>query len=302
MPMTRRRLPLSALRAFEAAARIGSFKGAAEELGVTPTAISHQIRDLEAELGIALFTRQVRKVVLTDAGLQLFPVLRNGFDAFQDAIERAAKPGGRTVVTIGATNAFTARWLVPRLAAFSKLERSIDLQLAASDDVVPLARSEVDIAIRYGQGDYPGHVVERLWQDEFSPVCNPLLEIDSAEAVATTPLIDFKWKRATPRNPTWERWSKASGVAIPDDTPFLRFSDETHAIQAAVAGQGIGLLSTLLVAPELASGALVECFGPRMPAHDYFLVTRPRATDNPAVGAVASWIKAQFATSPHGDG
>lgn len=299
MSITRRKLPLSSLRAFEAAARLGSFKRAAEELGVTPAAISHQVHGLEQTLGTALFTRQVRKVVLTEAGLRLFPVLRSGFDAFQDAIAAASNPRRREVVTIGATNAFTARWLVPRLAAFREAEPAIDLQLAASDEVEPLAQSEVDIAIRYGSGDYPGHVVEPLWQDDFAAVCNPLLGVQGVDAMAGTPLIDFKWKRAAPRNPTWAGWSRMSGVPIPGGARYLRFSDETHAIQATVAGQGIGLLSTLLVAPELASGALVECFGPRMPAHGYHLVMRPRAADDPTVAVVASWIKAQFGGRPH---
>lgn len=294
MLMSRRRLPLSALRAFESAARLGSFRRAAEELGVTPTAISHQVRGLESLIEAPLFTRQVRRVVLTDVGSRLLPVLGQGFDAFEDALRRASRPRQRSIVTIGATNAFMARWLVPRIASFREAEPSIDLQLAASNELASVAHGEVDIAIRYGGGVYPGHVVELLWQDVFAPVSNPLLGVDGVAGLGTVPLIAFKWERPTPRNPTWERWSRKAGVAIPADAGFLHFSDETHAIQAAVAGQGIGLLSTLLVAPELASGALVERFGPRMAAHGYYLLTRPDSA-NAAVDAVAAWIRAQFA-------
>ena len=126
--MIRRLPPLSALRAFEAAARHGSFKRAASELAVTPTAVSHQIRALEEHVGIVLFERRTRQVVLTDAGARLYPVLRDGFDAFAQGIERLTRRRRRTQVTISATIAFTARWLVPRLAAFRALHPDIDLQ------------------------------------------------------------------------------------------------------------------------------------------------------------------------------
>ena len=292
---------LSALRAFESAARLGSFRAAAEELGVTPTAISHQVRGLESMLATPLFTRRVRGVALTDAGLKLSSVLSQGFDAFQDAVESVSRAQRRSIVTVGATNAFTARWLVPRLASFREAEPTIDLQLAASDEPASVVHGEVDIAIRYGSGLYPGHAAELLWQDVFAPVSNPLLGIDQPGMLRDVPLIAFEWKRPTPRNPTWQRWSRKAGVPIPHDARFLNFSDETHAIQATVAGQGVGLLSTLLVAPELASGALVERFGPRMPGHGYYLVTHPGST-TPAIEAVAAWIKARFDDDGHAGG
>ncbi|TXD90703.1 LysR family transcriptional regulator, partial [Mitsuaria sp. TWR114] len=127
--MDRRSLPLSALRAFEAAARLGSFKAAAEELAVTPTAISHQIRGLEEQSGVVLFERQVRRVTLTEAGAQLYPVLRDGFDAIQSALERLPQPRRRPQVVISATNAFTVKWLVPRMSDFRLRHPGIDLQL-----------------------------------------------------------------------------------------------------------------------------------------------------------------------------
>lgn len=129
--MQRNQLPLSALRAFEAAARLGSFKQAADDLAVTPTAISHQIRALEEQLGLALFDRQVRKVVLTEAGAQLYPVLRDGFDAFAATLERLLQKRLRAQVSISATNAFTVKWLVPRMASFRAMHPEVDLQLQA---------------------------------------------------------------------------------------------------------------------------------------------------------------------------
>ena len=298
MLRSRRKLPLLALRAFESAARLGSFRQAAEELGVTPTAISHQVRGLESLIETPLFTRQVRRVVLTEAGSRLLPVLCQGFDAFEEALRSAARPRKhRAVVTIGATSAFMARWLVPRLNIFREAEPSIDLQLAASNDVASVAHGEVDIAIRYGGGSYPGHVVELLWRDTFAPVCNPLLGIRDMAGLEQAPLVTFSWKRPSPQNPTWERWSRKAGVRFSADTRFLHFSDETHAIQAVAAGQGIGLLSTLLVEPELSSGSLVESFGPRMDAHGYYLLARP-GQENAAVDAVAAWIRRQFISKP----
>ena len=300
MLRSRRKLPLLALRAFESAARLGSFRRAAEELGVTPTAISHQVRGLESLIETQLFTRQVRRVVLTESGSRLLVVLCQGFDAFEEALSSAARARKhRAVVTIGATSAFMARWLVPRLGMFREAEPLIDLQLAGSNDVASVAHGEVDIAIRYGGGSYPGSDVELLWRDTFAPVCNPLLGVYDIAGIEQTALITFSWNRPAPQNPTWERWSRKAGVRFSADTRFLHFSDETHAIQAVIAGQGIGLLSTLLVESELASGTLVESFGPRMDAHSYYLLTRP-GHDNEAVDAVAAWIRRQFTSKPLG--
>ena len=170
--MQRRSLPLSALRAFEAATRLGSFKAAAEKLAVTPTAVSHQIRALEAQSGLALFDRQVRKVSLTDAGTQLYPVLRDGFDAFETTLARLTQKRMRAQVSISATNAFTVKWLAPRIADFRRRHPGIDLQLQASDDVIDLRSTAVDIAVRYGRGPYPGLAIEPLFTDRFAPVAN----------------------------------------------------------------------------------------------------------------------------------
>ena len=182
--MQRRFLPLSALRAFEAAARLGSFKAAAQELSVTPTAVSHQIRALEEQTGLALFDRQVRKVSLNEAGMQLYPVLRDGFDAFEATLARLMQQRTRAQVTISATNAFTVKWLVPRMSDFRSRHPGIDLQLLASDDLVDLRSTAVDIAIRYGRGPYPGLATEPLFTDRFAPVANPRLGVMTPEDLA----------------------------------------------------------------------------------------------------------------------
>ncbi|MGE8686610.1 MAG: LysR substrate-binding domain-containing protein [Achromobacter sp.] len=298
--MQRRFLPLSALRAFEAAARLGSFKSAAEELSVTPTAVSHQIRALEAQTGLALFDRQVRKVSLTDAGAQLYPVLRDGFDAFEAALARLTQPRARAQVAISATNAFTVKWLVPRMADFRNRHPGIDLQLQASDDVADLRSAAVDIAIRYGRGPYPGLIIEPLFTDRFAPVANPRLGIESPEDLARAPLIRFDWKRAQPENPTWERWFAVAQLPQPGEAGQLRFSDEGHAMQAAVAGHGVALVSLALIAEELEAGHLVQPVGPAIDGHTYHLAMYAGRPPSAPVLAVADWLRAQAARQERG--
>ncbi|GAA3095903.1 LysR substrate-binding domain-containing protein [Rhizobium viscosum] len=295
MGIMRRLPPLSALRAFEAAARLLSFKRAAAELGVTPTAISHQIRSLEEHTGLVLFSRQVRKVMLTEAGAQLYPVLRHGFDTFEAALDRLMQIRKRARVTISATNAFTAKWLVPRVARFHALHPDIDLQLHASDEAVELAESSVDIAIRYGRGPYPGLSAEVMFADDFAPVANPRFGALDIGNLGTVPLIHFQWRRNHPLNPTWERWYSAAGLVRPPPQGQLHFSDESHAIQAAVAGQGIALLSLALVRDELAAGHLVQPFGPTVPGHTYHLVTNTDPPPGASVRAAADWLRAEVA-------
>lgn len=293
--MNRRHLPLPALRAFEAAARLSSFKAAAEELAVTPTAVSHQIRALEASTGVALFERQVRRVVLTAAGEQLYPVLRDGFDGFQAALARLAGPRRRPQVVISATHAFTVKWLLPRVADFRRRHPGVDLQLQASDDVVDLRSTAVDIAVRYGRGPYAGLVAEPLFTDRYAPVANPSLGVGRVEDLARVPLICFDWKRPRPENPTWARWFAAAGLATPASAGELRFSDEGHAIQAAVAGHGVALLSLPLVAEELAAGRLAQPFGPAIAGHTYHLATSRERTPSPSAQATLAWLREQAA-------
>lgn len=298
--MQRRSLPLSGLRVFEAAARLGSFKAAAEELAVTPTAVSHQIRALEAQTGLVLFDRHVRRVSLTDVGAQLYPVLRDGFDAFEATLARLTQQRTRAQVAISATNAFTVKWLVPRMADFRALHPDIDLQLQASDDVVDLRSTAVDIAIRYGRGPYPGLVTQPLFTDRFAPVANPRLGVRSPDDLARVPLIRFDWRRSQPENPTWERWFTVAQRPEPGQASQLRFSDEGHAIQAAVAGHGVALVSLALIAEELEAGHLVQPFGPEIDGHTYHLAMHAGRPPSAPVQAVADWLSAQAGPEGHG--
>lgn len=294
--MPRRMPPLSALRAFEAAARNGSFKLAAAELAVTPTAISHQIRSLEDHIGIALFERRTRKVELTDAGAALYPVLRDGLDGFAAAVDRLTRRVTRAQVTISATIAFTACWLVPRVSRFQAVHPEIDLRLQASDEVVDMARANVDIAIRYGQGSYGGSADDVLFADTFAPVANPLLGVTIPEDFGKVPLIEFQWRRHHPANPTWDRWFTSAGLDQALCPPTLRFSDESHAIQSAIAGQGIALVSLALVADDLAAGRLVQPFDTVLPGHKHSLLFG-RAPSSSTIAA-AEWLRSEAQSLP----
>lgn len=237
----------------------------------------------------------MRKVSLTDVGAQLYPVLRDGFDAFETTLARLTQQRTRTQVSISATNAFTVKWLVPRMTDFRSRHPGIDLQLQASDDLVDLRSTAVDIAIRYGRGPYPGLVVTPLFTDRFAPVANPRLGVASPDDLARVPLIRFDWKRAQPENPTWERWFTVAQRPQPPQAGQLRFSDEGHAIQAAVAGHGIALVSLALIADELEAGHLVQPFGPAIDGHTYHLAMHADRPPSAPVLAVAGWLRAQAA-------
>jgi LysR family glycine cleavage system transcriptional activator len=289
----RRLPPLRSLRAFEAAARQGSFKRAAAELGVTPTAISHQIRQLEAGLGVSLFRRKTRQVVLSAEGRALYPQLRQAFDMMADAVAATRRPT-RAVATLSATVAFTARLLVPRAAGFRRLNPGWDLRLHASDDPVDLNAGEADAAIRYGLGPYPGLDARPVLADSFAPVCSPHLHLDGPADLAVSNLIHFEWGPAARLSvPTWRSWARAADLAGRlDPEAGIVFSDENSAIQAAIAGQGVALLSLALVAAELASGALVQPFGPTLPGLRYDFVCPAGAEALPAVAVLRRWLAA----------
>lgn len=288
--MTRRLPPLAALRAFEAAARHLSFRLAAEELSVTPTAVSHQIRQLESLLGIALFERQARSVVLTPEGRLLFPALREGFDLMTAALAPLMGPKRRRILTVSATPAFVARLLVPRLAEFQAAHPELDLRLHASTQPVDFATQQIDAAIRYGQGPYRGLRHEPLLRTGFAPMCSPALKLRKPADLARHPLLHFQWQPTFREPPDWTAWRRAAGLRNLDVGRGITFTDETHAIDAAIAGQGVGLLNTALVADALARGTLVMPFGPTLEGLHYQLVYPPAAEGDSALAALREWL------------
>lgn len=292
-----RKLPaIGALRVFEAAARRLSFKDAAEELNVTPTAVSHQIKHLEQAIGVALFERGPRRVTLTAAGRQLFPTLRDGFDSIERAIEQLVRAQGAQVARLSSTVAFMARRLATRAGSFRDAYPDWTLRLDASNELVDLD-ADADAAIRYGSGLYPGLLVEHLFEDRFAPVCSPLLNIRSMRELRRATLIHFEWGeagRGDERAVDWRQWLAAAGAAGIDADTGVSFSEELHAVQATIAGQGIGLLSLTLVEEELAAGVLVQPFDLSLPSFRYDLVYGARASARPATTVLRHWVREHF--------
>jgi LysR family transcriptional regulator, glycine cleavage system transcriptional activator len=293
--------PLVELRAFDAAARHLSFKKAAAELGVTPTAISHQIRLLEGYCGRTLFRRRPRPLSLTDAGAQLFPAIRSGLEAFAVAIAAVKRDGSQQPLRVTTTNAFASRWLVPRLPMWRELHPDILLDVIGTDSVLDLQAGDGDVAIRYatGRAAPTDGIVEPLLSDTFWPLCNPRLlspgrpkPADLAKHV----LIHSYWSPADRDPPTWQKWLAAArrrwrGVPEFKDMQHLSFREELHAIQAVIAGQGIGIFSDMLVADELASGTLVKPFNLSLPGYSFYVVRKPHHPREKTIKAFSAWVR-----------
>jgi LysR family transcriptional regulator, glycine cleavage system transcriptional activator len=286
-------LPLNTLRTFEAAARHASFKKAAAELNVTPTAVSHQIRTLEHYLRMRLFEREARSVRLTSAGEALLQPLTQSFRDIARAVTAVQAAGGRRSVTLSSTVAFTARRLALAAGSFQSMHPQWTLRLHASNDVVDLAGGEADAAIRYGMERSEDMLVEPLLRDTFAPVCSPSLRVRSPRDLRQAPLIHFDWGRAfRDRNPpSWKRWAKLAGLPASSLEPELSFTDEIHAVQATIAGQGVGLLSSALITDEIARGTLVQPFGPMLKGYVYSLVYPHAAAGSPSIKALRAWIQ-----------
>lgn len=292
----RKRIPaLSSLRAFEAAARLRSFKQAADELAVTATAVSHRIRTLETELGCLLFVRKTRAIELTTAGQSLYSAVREGFDTIAAGVDRL-RQRARPTVRISTTPAFAAKWLVPRLANFQALYPHIDLHVHASYEPVDLNLGTIDLAIRYGQGRYEDMQSTLLLQDRFAPVASPALNVTGARELSQRTLIHFDWSQPAPLHLTWSMWARAAGLPELDVATGIRYSDESHAIQAAIAGQGVALLSLVLIQEELKLGLLESRLGPVLDGYAYHVVRPMRATRSPAASIVETWLLERAAT------
>jgi LysR family transcriptional regulator, glycine cleavage system transcriptional activator len=255
--------PLNALYTFEVAARHLSFQQAAEELDVTSTAVSHQIKVLEDHLRVLLFRRRPRPLALTEAGQFLYPVVRESLDEIAVAIARLKQVPESTTLTVSVTTVFAAKWLVPRLDEFQRTHPEIDLRLQTSNDVVDLHRQTVDLAIRYGKGNYPGLSVRKLMSDVFMPVCSPRLldgkyPIKAPEDLGHHPLLHFEWIYFGTEAPNWKNWFMVTGLNTINPNRGLKFNEESLAIQAAIAGQGVALCSSVHVADDVALGFLVQ--------------------------------------------
>lgn len=299
--------PLNELRAFEAAARHLSFRNAAAELGVTPTAISHQVRALEAYCKLSLFRRRPRPMTLTDAGARLFLVVRDGLDSFSTIIAAVKRDRDRQPLRVTTTNAFAGRWLVPRLAGWRKELPDIPLEVIGTDSVLDLEAEEADVAIRYAlKAPSDGPSIE-LFRDQFWPVCTPALAANMrnpgrARDLRGQVLIHCYWSPADRTAPTWQRWLKAAGKRwrdVPDfaECQHLSFREEAHSIEAVIAGQGLGICSDVLVEDELKAGKLIKAFDLPLSGYGFFLAWSNRHHKAKAIDAFAAWLRPRQTTT-----
>jgi LysR family transcriptional regulator, glycine cleavage system transcriptional activator len=286
---------MHALRAFEAAARHLSFSRAAEELHLTHGAVSHALRAMEAELGTALFRRRGNTMLLTDAGQLLAAHVRDALARLARGLEevRVASETGRPVLTVSVLPAFAARWLLPRLTGFYALHPEIDVVLRATPALADFVRENVDLAIRYGPGQWPGLEAEKLLDEAIFPVCSPgflgrhaLRE--PADLLGVTLLRDL-------RQP-WQGWFRLVGLVAEEPVHGPAFNDAGLLLQSAAAGHGVALARANLAREDMADGRLVRLFADGARAeYAYYLVRPAGRTPTPKVAAFATWLRDQVA-------
>ncbi|CAG9182044.1 transcriptional regulator GcvA [Cupriavidus respiraculi] len=283
------RLPaLTALRAFEAAARHESFSRAATELFVTHGAVSHQVRALEEELGLPLFERHGKRVKLTPSGRVYAERVRDAMLQIADAT-RVLQAGARDKrLTISTMPSFAARWLTPRIGSFIERHPEFDVELMSSNTLVDFAREEVDVALRMGSGDYPGLYVERLIDDVFFPVCSPDFNGGNLpRAPADMQGLPLLRGEGDP----WKPWFEAAGLDWPEPRKGLFMEDSSLLLQAAAAGQGIALIRSSLAYNDLLAGRVVRLFDVTIPCPWLlYFVCAPAMLQTPKVQAFREWL------------
>ena len=290
--------PLNALRAFESAARHRSFSRAANELNVTPAAISHQIKALEDFLGVALFRRDKRTLMLSSAGQSLLPGVSKGFAAIRDAMASFYVYDQTGMLTVSVPPSFAANWLMHRLEHFNRAHPEIDVRISSSMELVDFARDSIDIAVRYGDGRYPGLVAEHLLSDSVVPVCSPrLLQGDKPLRVPDDlrhfTLLHDDRHRNDVTFPNWGIWLNAAGVTNVDPSHGLRFDAASSVQAAAVEGIGVALGRTSLMADDISAGRLVRLFDVELhSAFAYHLIYPESHLKRSKVKMFRDWIVA----------
>ena len=288
--------PLKSLQAFESAARQLSFTLAAQELNVTPGAISQQIRLLEEFLEIKLFNRLNRAIVLTDVGRLLLPLISKGFESFHEAVSLVEQHSGGGPLTISSAPSFVSKWLIPRLARLKSLHPEIDVRIDTSDRLVDFTREDIDVGIRFGNGVYPELDTVFLFSFHLIPVCSPdLLRADKQLKVVSDlknfTLLHSNYDYLDPGWPDWAMWLKVVCADEVDSTHGIFFNQSDQLFQAALDGQGVALLANVMADPEIAAGRLVQPFSARLPVKfNYHLVTSPYKADLAKVTAFRQWI------------
>jgi len=289
--------PLNALRAFEATARHLSFSKAAEELNVTPAALSHQVRGLEEFLQLKLFHRRARTIELTEPARLIYPGIRAGFASIQDSMAQLDRGKDRTLV-ISSTPGLTAKWLVPRLYRFFGRHPDIEARITASVAYANFASDGVDVGIRLSSGQHPELYVEKLSDEWLLPLCSPrLLEgpqpLRAPSDLGRFPLIQVDLPGVVP---TWADWLEMAGVEGIDTAHGLRLNVADHALDAASEGMGVVLGYKLVAARDIGLGRLVMPFGPeiRVPGRSYYFCCAKGQEKRPPIKAFHDWVVAEI--------
>ena len=286
-----RRLPqLNALKTFEAAARHESFTRAAEELCVTQGAVSHQVKALESELGIKLFNRERQRLVITSAGRDYLTVVRDALDRIAMGTERLLQRQRSGALTVSTSPDFAAKWLVPRLGRFAEAHPRIDLRVSATMHHVDFAREDVDIAVRHGDGHWPGLHVTRLCAEHLFAVCSPKVAaaLRQPADVLKYPLLQLDDSSA------WAAWFQAAGIAEGDTTTGPVLNRASMVIDAAIDGHGVALARTALAAWDIISKRLARPFTIALPLSKSYWIVCPKATASlPKLVACRDWLLAE---------
>ncbi len=290
--MTARLPSLNGLRAFEAAARHLSFTQAAAELNVTQTAISHQIRRLEEELGIRLFIRKNRALALTPRARDYLPGVRAAFNDLRLATDRLLRKDDDHVLTVSTLASLAAKWLLPRLTAFQEAHPGIDVRITTSTALVDFRGGDVDAAIRYGRGNWQGLRAEWLMADDFFPVCSPALLSGKRPLKTPEDLRDHVLLHTSTNSDDWRQWLTAAG--LPSDIskpPGITFDLILMTVQAAIDGLGVAMGRTSYVQDDIAKGRLVVPFKIALPADaGFYLVSPEGVAEPPKLRAFRQWL------------
>lgn len=292
--MVRRLPPLNGLKAFEAAARSESFTRAAEELNVTQGAVSHQVKALEDILGLKLFHRERQRLFLTEAGRNYLAVIRDALDQIAIGTERLLQRQESGVITVSTSPDFAAKWLVNRLGRFAEKHPDVDLRISATTQYADFAREDVDIAIRHGDGNWPGLDVQRLYSERLFPVCSPRLVAGRNRISKAADLLKFPLLRLEDAK-NWTQLFEAAGVkTIVGPGPVLNRA--SMLIDAAIDGQGIALARTALAAWDLINGRLVQPVGVSLRMANTYWIVCPKAVSNvPKIATFRKWVFAEVA-------
>lgn len=288
--MANRLPPLNALRAFEASARQLSFTRAAEELFVTQAAISHQIKSLEEYLGIKLFMRKNRALLLSDEGQSYYLDIKSVFTSIHDATEKLLARGAKGAITVSTQASFAIQWLVPRLTTFNHLHPEIDVRIKAVDHAENSLTEDVDIAIYYGRGSWPNIHADKLHTEYLIPVCSPLLLTGDKPLRTIDDLANFNLLHDTSRK-GWKRWFKQVGVKGVNVNHGPIFSHSAMVVQAALYGQGVALAYSVLAKPDIDSGRLVCPFNDVLVSKNaYYVVCRENQRELGKIEAFRNWL------------